>query len=106
VTIERYARWARNHVQPYLPDLTSTTLTSPGGARSVLVADVPAGPMATPPRLRHRRPAGTKISRPPSPYRDRDHIAWTAEHQLERDYRDRFTRAQHTDDALHHLPWK
>ncbi|MGY0055009.1 nSTAND1 domain-containing NTPase [Streptomyces sp. LZ34] len=38
-----------------------------------------------------------------APYRDRDHTAWMAEHQLERAYRDRFTRAQHADDALQHL---
>ncbi|AEY86856.1 hypothetical protein SHJG_1580 [Streptomyces hygroscopicus subsp. jinggangensis 5008] len=46
VNIEQYAQWVRNHVQPYLPDLTFTTLTSADGTTSVLVADVPASPMA------------------------------------------------------------
>lgn len=46
MNVEQYAQWVRNHVQPYLPDLTFTVLTSADGATSVLVADVPASPMA------------------------------------------------------------
>ncbi|WP_419196403.1 helix-turn-helix domain-containing protein [Actinacidiphila glaucinigra] len=64
VNPQQYAQWIRNHVQPYLPDLTFTTLTSPDGALSFLVIDIPASPMAPPPRLRHRRqgqrPAGRR----------------------------------------------
>ncbi|MGI5372578.1 hypothetical protein [Streptomyces iakyrus] len=46
MNVEQYAQWVRNHVQPYLPDLTLTVLTSADGSTSVLVADVPASPMA------------------------------------------------------------
>ncbi|MEU9671088.1 ATP-binding protein [Streptomyces bobili] len=102
VNTEQYAQWVRNHVQPYLSDLTFTTLTAPDGARSVLVADVPASPMA--PHLVYGTAARDKDQQAAvAPYRDRDHTAWMAEHQLERAYRDRFTRAAHADDALQHL---
>jgi hypothetical protein len=37
------------------------------------------------------------------PYRDRDHTAWMAEHQIERAYRDRFTRAQHAQEETDRL---
>ena len=35
VNVEQYAQWVRNHVQPYLPDLTFTVLTSTDGATSI-----------------------------------------------------------------------
>lgn len=99
---DQYAQWVRNHVHPYLPGLTFTTLTSPDDTRSVLVADVPASPMA--PHLVYGTAARDKDQQAAvAPYRDRDHTAWMAEHQLERAYRDRFTRAQHADDTLQRL---
>jgi len=102
VNIEQYAQWVRNHVQPYLPDLTFTVLTSADGATSVLVADVPASPMA--PHLVYGTAARDKDQQAAvAPYRDRDHTAWMAEHQLARAYRDRFTRAQRAEDEAHHL---
>ncbi|MEU5709875.1 AlbA family DNA-binding domain-containing protein [Streptomyces flaveolus] len=102
VNIEQYAQWVRNHVQPYPPDLTFTVLTSADGSTSVLVADVPASPMA--PHLVYGTAARDKDQQAAvAPYRDRDHTAWMAEHQLERAYRDRFTRAQHAEDETRHL---
>ncbi|ATW46664.1 AlbA family DNA-binding domain-containing protein [Streptomyces peucetius] len=102
VNTDQYAQWVRNHVHPYLSGLTFTTLTSPHGATSVLVADVPASPMA--PHLVYGTAARDKDQQAAvAPYRDRDHTAWMAEHQLERAYRDRFTRAQHADDTLQRL---
>ncbi|MET8816453.1 ATP-binding protein [Streptomyces sp. NPDC004549] len=102
VKADQYAQWVRNHVQPYLSGLTLTTLTSPDGTRSVLVADVPASPMA--PHLVYGTAARDKDQQAAvAPYRDHDHTAWMAEHQLERAYRDRFTRAAHTNDALQQL---
>lgn len=102
VNIEQYGQWVRNHVQPYLPDLTFTVLTSADGATSVLVADVPASPMA--PHLVYGTAARDKDQQAAvAPYRDRDHTSWMAEHQLERAYRDRFTRAQRAEDEARHL---
>ncbi|MFD4413492.1 helix-turn-helix domain-containing protein [Streptomyces sp. NPDC058476] len=102
VNIEQYAQWVRNHVQPYLPDLTFTILTSADGATSVLVADVPASPMA--PHLVYGTAARDKDQQAAvAPYRDRDHTAWMAEHQLERAYRDRFTRVADADTTLQQL---
>lgn len=99
---DQYAQWIRNHVHPYLPGLTFTTLTSPDGTTSVLVADVPASPMA--PHLVYGTAARDKDQQAAvAPYRDRDHTAWMAEHQLERAYRDRFTRGAHADDLLQYL---
>ncbi|MGW5091495.1 AlbA family DNA-binding domain-containing protein [Streptomyces coelicoflavus] len=99
---EQYAQWIRNHVHPYLSGLTSTMLTSPDGTRSVLVADVLASLMA--PHLVYGTAARDKDQQAAvAPYRDRDHTAWMAEHQLERAYRDRFTRAAQTDDTLRQL---
>ncbi|CAM5551768.1 hypothetical protein GCM10010345_18090 [Streptomyces canarius] len=37
VSIEQYVQWVRNHIQPYLFDLTFTTLTCADGSISVLV---------------------------------------------------------------------
>ncbi|MDF0376591.1 ATP-binding protein [Streptomyces sp. NPDC004735] len=48
--IQQYHQWSPNHVQPYLPDITFTTLPSPDASMSVLVCDIPASPMA--PRVR------------------------------------------------------
>ncbi|RMB83724.1 helix-turn-helix domain-containing protein [Streptomyces shenzhenensis] len=102
VNTEQYAQWVRNHVHPYLSGLTFTPLTSTDGTTSVLVADVPASPMA--PHLVYGTAARDKDQQAAvAPYRAADHTAWMAEHQLERAYRDRFTRAAHTDDALQHL---
>ncbi|MEU6118259.1 ATP-binding protein [Streptomyces sp. NPDC047117] len=99
---DQYAQWVRNHVHPYLADLTFTTFDSPDGATSVLVADVPASPMA--PHLVYGTAAKDKDQQAAvAPYRDRDHTAWMAEHQLERAYRDRFTRAQHAEDEAQRL---
>ncbi|XKK60589.1 ATP-binding protein [Streptomyces sp. ARC32] len=99
---DQYAQWIRNHVHPYLSGLTFTSYTSADGTRSVLVADVPASPTA--PHLVYGTAARDKDQQAAvAPYRDRDHTAWMAEHRLERAYRDRFTRAAHTDTELQRL---
>ncbi|MBY8864519.1 AlbA family DNA-binding domain-containing protein [Streptomyces sennicomposti] len=75
VNAQQYAQWVRNHVQPYLPDLTFTTLTSPDGATSVLVIDVPPSHMA--PHHVYGTAAKDKDQQAAVvPYRDRDHTAW------------------------------
>ncbi|TCR15918.1 ATP-binding protein [Streptomyces sp. BK205] len=102
VHTQQYAQWIRNHVQPYLPDLTFTVLSSPDGTTSFLVIDVPASPMA--PHHVYGTAAKDKDQQAAVvPYRDRDHTAWMAEHQIERAYRDRFTRAQHAQADLEQL---
>lgn len=86
---QQYAQWIRNHVHPYLPDLDISVLTD--GAKSVLVVDVPASEMA--PHFVYGGAARDKEQQAAVvPYRDHDHTAWMAEHQIERAYRDRFTR--------------
>lgn len=37
------------------------------------------------------------------PYRDKDHTAWMAEHQIERAYRDRFTRTERAEEEVQRL---
>ncbi|MFQ6146786.1 helix-turn-helix domain-containing protein [Streptomyces seoulensis] len=102
VNAQQYAQRVRNHVQPYLPDLTFTTLTSPDGATSVLVIDVPPSHMA--PHHVYGTAAKDKDQQAAVvPYRDRDHTAWMAEHQIERAYRDRFTRLQHAEEEVQRL---
>jgi len=74
VNEQQYAQWIRNHVQPYLPDLTFTTLTSPDGQLSFLVIDLPASPMA--PHHVYGTAAKDKDQQAAVvPYRDRDHTA-------------------------------
>ncbi|MDX3342547.1 ATP-binding protein [Streptomyces baarnensis] len=95
--LRQYAQWVRNHVHPYLPDLVMYPLTD--GATTLLVVDVPASEMA--PHLVHGRSDKDKEQQAFTvPYRDRDHTAWMAEHQIERAYRDRFTRADRAEEAL------
>ncbi|MFJ8255544.1 helix-turn-helix domain-containing protein [Streptomyces sp. NPDC094466] len=95
--LRQYAQWVRNHVHPYLPDLVMYPLT--GGATTLLVVDVPASEMA--PHLVHGRSDKDKEQQAFTvPYRDRDHTAWMAEHQIERAYRDRFTRTDRAEEAL------
>ena len=102
VNTQQYAQWIRNHVQPYLSGLTFTTLTSPDGAVSFLVIDIPASPMA--PHLVYGTAAKDKAQQAAVvPYRDADHTAWMAEHQIERAYRDRFTRTRHAQDETDRL---
>ncbi|MFC8393103.1 helix-turn-helix domain-containing protein [Streptomyces sp. NPDC057238] len=102
VNEQQYAQWIRNHVQPYLPDLTFTALTSPDGQLSFLAIDVPASPMA--PHHVYGTAAKDKDQQAAVvPYRDRDHTAWMAEHQIERAYRERFTRTQHAQDETDRL---
>ncbi|PCG83091.1 hypothetical protein CIB93_26530 [Streptomyces sp. WZ.A104] len=60
---QQYHQWIRNHVQPYLPDITFTTLTSPDGTTSVLVCDIPASPKGKG-RHRQRRVLGSAALRP------------------------------------------
>lgn len=87
--LRQYAQWVRNHVHPYLPDLVMFRLTD--GAKTLLIVDAPASEMA--PHLVHGRSDKDKEQQAFTvPYRDRDHTAWMAEHQIERAYRDRFTR--------------
>ncbi|MFE4492471.1 hypothetical protein ACFRKD_08425 [Streptomyces niveus] len=96
------AQWIRNHVQPYLPDLTFTTLTSPDGALSFLVIDIPASPMA--PHHVYGTAAKDKDQQAAVvPYRDADHTAWMVEHQIERAYRDRLTRTYHAQEEADRL---
>ncbi|MFJ9891605.1 helix-turn-helix domain-containing protein [Streptomyces sp. NPDC091287] len=95
--LRQYAQWVRNHVHPYLPDLVMFPLTD--GATTLLVVDVPASEMA--PHLIHGRSDKDKEQQAFTvPYRDRDHTAWMAEHQIERAYRDRFTRTDSAEEAL------
>lgn len=99
---EQYAQWIRNHVQPYLPDLTFTILTSPDGALSFLVIDIPASSMV--PHHVYGTAAKDKDQQAAVvPYRDGDHTAWMAEHQIERAYRDRFTLARNAQDDTDRL---
>ncbi|MFD8916115.1 helix-turn-helix domain-containing protein [Streptomyces sp. NPDC059575] len=86
---EQYHQWIRNHVHPYLPDLDMFELTD--GDKTVLVVDVPASESA--PHLVYGTAARDKEQQAAMvPYRDNDHTAWMAEHQLERAYRERFAR--------------
>ncbi|WP_159765064.1 AlbA family DNA-binding domain-containing protein [Streptomyces sp. HM190] len=102
VNNQQYAQWIRNHVQPYLPDITFTVLPSDDGATSFLVIDVPASPMA--PHHVYGTAAKDKDQQAAVvPYRDRDHTAWMAEHQIERAYRERFTRVQHAQEEADRL---
>ncbi|MFG2133006.1 hypothetical protein ACGFNV_35120 [Streptomyces sp. NPDC048751] len=62
---------------------------------SVLVVDVPASEMA--PHFVYGTAARDKEQQAAViPYRDNDHTAWMAEHQIERACRGRFTRAGET----------
>ncbi|MEU0952523.1 ATP-binding protein [Streptomyces niveus] len=95
--LRQYAQWVRNHVHPYLPDLAMFPLTD--GATTLLVVDVPASEVA--PHLVHGRSDKDKEQQAFTvPYRDRDHTAWMAEHQIERAYRDRFTRVGLAEEEL------
>ncbi|MCM1943487.1 ATP-binding protein [Streptomyces sp. G3] len=95
--LRQYAQWVRNHVHPYLPDLVMFPLTD--GATTLLVVDVPASEMA--PHLVHGRSDKDKEQQAFTvPYRDRDHTAWMAEHQIERAYRDRFARIGRAEEEL------
>ncbi len=97
VNREQYAQWIRNHVQPYLQDLDIFELSD--GTKTVLVVDVPASEMAphfvygTAQRDKEQQAAVV-------PYRDNDHTAWMAEHQIERAYRDRSTRVGLAEEEL------
>ncbi|MGW2790684.1 AlbA family DNA-binding domain-containing protein [Streptomyces sp. NPDC001251] len=102
VNVQQYAQWVRNHVQPYLPDLSFQVLTSDNGTISVLVVDVPASEMA--PHLVSGTAAKDKDERASViPYRDHDHTAWMNEAQLERAYRDRFARRDDAEKEVQHL---
>lgn len=100
--IQQYHQWIRNHVQPYLPDITFTTLPSPDGSMSVLVCDIPASPMA-PHHVYGTAQKDKDQQVAVVPYRDKDHTAWMAEHQIERAYRDRFTRTEHAEEEVQRL---
>ncbi|GGU66976.1 AlbA family DNA-binding domain-containing protein [Streptomyces lavendofoliae] len=97
VNRQQYAQWIRNHVQPYLPDLDIFELTD--GTKTVLVVDVPASEMA--PHFVYGGAARDKEQQTAVvPYRDNDHTAWMAEHQIERAYRDRFARVGRAEEEL------
>ncbi|PVC76952.1 ATP-binding protein [Streptomyces sp. CS131] len=99
--LRQYAQWVRNHVHPYLPDLVMFRLTD--GATTLLVVDVPASEMA--PHLVHGRSDKDKEQQAFTvPYRDRDHTAWMAEHQIERAYRDHIGRDR-PDSSQAHSAW-
>ncbi len=99
---QQYHQWIRNHVQPYLPDVTFTTLTSPDGATSVLVCDIPASPMA-PHHVYGTAQKDKDQQAAVVPYRDKDQTGWMAEHQIERAYRDRFTRTERAEEEAERL---
>jgi hypothetical protein len=97
VNRQQYAQWIRNHVQPYLPDLDIFELTD--GTKTVLVVDVPASEMA--PHFVYGGAARDKEQQTAVvPYRDNDHTAWMAEHQIERAYRDRFARVGRAEEEI------
>ncbi|MFI1890701.1 helix-turn-helix domain-containing protein [Streptomyces jumonjinensis] len=97
VNFQRYAQWIRNHVQPYLPDLAMFPLSD--GTTTVLVVDVPASEMA--PHFVYGTSAKDREQQAAVvPYRDKDHTAWMAEHQIERAYRDRFSRTARAEEAV------
>ncbi|MFP8963234.1 RNA-binding domain-containing protein [Streptomyces nanhaiensis] len=97
VNLQQYAQWVRNHVQPYLPDLAMFCLDD--GTTTVLVVDVPASEMA--PHFVYGTSARDKEQQAAMvPYRDKDHTAWMAEHQIERAYRDRFARAARAEEEV------
>lgn len=97
VNRQQYAQWIRNHVQPYLPDLDIFELTD--GTKTVLVVDVPASEMA--PHFVYGGAARDKEQQAAVvPYRDNDHTAWMAEHQIERAYRDRFARVGRAEEEI------
>ncbi|MFE7327942.1 helix-turn-helix domain-containing protein [Streptomyces sp. NPDC057565] len=102
VNVQQYAQWIRNHVQPYLPDLTFSMLTAPDGTASVLVVDAPAGAMA-PHHVYGTSQKDKEQQAAVVPYQDKDHTAWMAEHQIERAYRDRFTHAQRAEEEVQRL---
>ncbi|MXG30393.1 AlbA family DNA-binding domain-containing protein [Streptomyces sp. YIM 132580] len=99
---QQYHQWIRNHVQPYLPDVTFTTLTSPNGTTSVLVCDIPASPMA-PHHVYGTAQKDKDQQAAVVPYRDKDQTGWMAEHQIERAYRDRFTRTERAEEEAERL---
>ncbi|MFD7676164.1 AlbA family DNA-binding domain-containing protein [Streptomyces anulatus] len=99
---QQYHQWIRNHVQPYLPDITFTTLTSPDGTTSVLVCDIPASPMA-PHHVYGTAQKDKDQQAAVVPYRDKDQTGWMAEHQIERAYRDRFTRTERAEEEAERL---
>ncbi len=97
VNRQQYAQWIRNHVQPYLPDLDIFELTD--GTKTVLVVDVPASEMA--PHFVYGGAARDKEQQAAVvPFRDNDHTAWMAEHQIERAYRDRFARVGRAEEEI------
>lgn len=97
VNTQQYAQWIRNHVQPYLPDLEMYTLQDPDSETAVFVVDVPASEMA--PHFVYGTSKGDKDQYAAVvPYRDKDHTAWMAEHQIERAYRDRFSRINREEE--------
>ncbi|MEU9062452.1 ATP-binding protein [Streptomyces sp. NPDC048430] len=100
VNDQQYLQWIRNHVQPYLPDITFTPFTD--GTTSVLVCDIPASPMA-PHHVFGTAQKDKDQQAAVVPYRDKDHTAWMAEHQIERAYRDRFTRTERAEEEVQRL---
>ncbi|WP_330242606.1 AlbA family DNA-binding domain-containing protein [Streptomyces sp. NBC_00525] len=94
---QQYTQWIRNHVHPYLPDLDISVLTD--DVKSILVVDVPASEMA--PHFVYGGAARDKEQQTAVvPYRDHDHTAWMAEHQIERAYRDRFARIGSAEEEI------
>ncbi len=97
VNRQQYAQWIRNHVQPYMPDLDIFELTD--GTKTVLVVDVPASELA--PHFVYGGAGRDKEQQAAViPYRDNDHTAWMAEHQIERAYRDRFARVGRAEEEI------
>ncbi|MEU6394351.1 ATP-binding protein [Streptomyces sp. NPDC046939] len=96
VNTQQYGQWIRNHVQPHLPDVTYTPLTSPGGTLSLMA---PHDVYGTATKDKDQQAAVV-------PYRDADHTAWMSEHQIDAPT-DRFTRIQNsqeeTDRLLEHV---
>ncbi|MFD4563723.1 helix-turn-helix domain-containing protein [Streptomyces sp. NPDC058467] len=99
VPTEHLYKWLRAHTQPFVGGVDIYSLRSADAARTVLVVDVPASPMAphfvlgTSSRDKEQQAFAV-------PARFTDHTTWLSEHEIERAYRDRFTRQVEASKAL------
>lgn len=99
VSIERLYKWLRAHTQPFVGGVDIYPLPSDDGAQAVLVVDVPASPMA--PHFELGTSSRDKEQQAFAvPARFSDHTTWLSEHEIERAYRDRFSRQAEAGVAL------
>jgi hypothetical protein len=99
VHTEHLFKWLRANTKPYVAGVDAYTLTSDDESTSVLVVDIPASPMA-PHFVLGPSPRDKQLQAFAVPFRYADHTGWLAEHEIERAYRDRFTRHEAADQAL------